>query len=965
VAFFALGLACVLLIANLPQGFASSFASFNIPVLTARLYPKNKPVQAPRKVTLPSRGEGSRNVMPPLPAQTAPVKQTAAQAQQLQEFEQLVKGMQRLEGLFTLYRGRQNNKLFAEVGVDQLNTYFLCITTLESGLGESGLISGLPLLDSPFSSASPFYLRFINNTLQWVVPNFYFRAQATDPLQRALRRSFSESVLAVLPIRGYHPGRKAYLVELAPTLLGDFANLRSVILEQIGAGYELDEKKTYLGKTQSFPLNSELETVYSFTGGLNGQEETPIYIEGVPDSRSFNLRVRYSLSKLPMNNGYRPRKADERVGYFITAFQNLSDESPSGPFVRYIDRWHLEKQDPTAPLSLPKKPILFWIENTVPVEYRDAVRDGVLMWNRAFEKIGFKDAIQVQQMPNNASWDPADVRYNTIRWVATHGNGFLGVGPKRSNPLTGEILDADILIDAGVVRTINQQYRSLVDRNPRQKRSASSRRSRQRTLCFPHEVGLSSPPTNSQSVLEASQRPRQAIAVSPTHQLAGDYDLCFGESARQKFAMGGLALTLLRGASPTSAEAKRYTQEFLRELVAHEVGHTLGLRHNFRGSAMLSPAELHNTAVTRRKGLVASVMDYNGVNVAPDGTAQGDYFTAVVGPYDEWAIAYGYTPSPGKSLQDEAQLLDTIAKRAIEPDLAYGTEEDLFSELDPQVNWFDLSNDLLVYAPQQFEIARKLWQQLEQRYPLKGSSFSDVRTMFERIYIHYFYHASFLTQYVGGQSFNRYKSGDAAGRLPFETIPVEKQRQALNVLSDYVFAPQAFQFSANFVNKLAPSLWYHWGQAPNGSTFDYPIYDRILGLQTNILGDLLSYTRLERLRDADLKASAGASLTLPELFETLQGSIWREVLQPGHQSLSSLRRGLQRDYVNRLTQMVLRTDYAPDDARALARSYLKQLHGTIADRLKDSRTLEATSRAHLEETSDRIRKTLDAQMLTR
>jgi Met-zincin/Domain of unknown function (DUF5117) len=889
---------------------------------------------------------------PATPASLPP--QSDPQSQQLKDFDQAVRSMQRLDGLFTLYRDRQSNKFFAEVGLDQLNTYFLCVTTLESGLGDSGIISGSPL------STFPFYLHFVNNTLQWSIPNFYFRAQANDPIQKALQRSFSDSVIAVLPIRGYHPIRKSYLVELGPTLLGDFANLRSLITSQVGPGYELDEKKTYLGQTQAFPLNLELETVYSFTGGQNTNEEDfPTFIQTVPDSRSFNLRVRYSLSKLPINNGYRPRKADERVGYFITAFQNLSDQSPTGPFVRYIDRWHLEKQDPTAPLSLPKKPILFWLENTVPLEYRDALRDGILMWNRAFEKIGFKDAIQVQQMPNNATWNPADVRYNTIRWVPSYDSGFVGFGPKRSNPLTGEILDADILIDSGVVRMLNQQYRSFTDRNPGQKRATG--RSRTADPCRHYEAALL-PQANSQSELE---KPRKRLYLHSATSLLGDYDLCLGESARQKFAMGGLSLSMLRGVAPTSAEAKRYVQEFLRELVAHEVGHTLGLRHNFRASAMLSPTDLNNRTITQQKGLAASVMDYNGVNLAPNSTAQGDYFTGVVGPYDEWAIAYGYTQGTGKTLQDESKLLETIAKRAIEPDLAYGTEEDTYPGLDPQLNLFDLSSDLLTYAPQQFEIAQTMWQQLDQRYPTRGSSFSDVRTIFDRIYSHYFMYANFLTEYVGGRSFNRYKSGDAIGRLPFETLPIAQQRQALKLLAHHVFDVNALRFSANFVNKLAPSLWFHWGEPSSGEPLEYPLYDRLLGLQTSVLSNLFAYDRLERLRDADLRASAGSALTLPELFDTLQSTIWGDVFQPSTTQLSSLRRGLQRAYVNRLMQMVLQPNYAPEDARTLARANLKQLNTALQERLKNSRTFDATNRAHLEETSDRIRKTLDAQILTR
>jgi hypothetical protein len=108
---------------------------------------------------------------------------------------------------------------------------------------------------------------------------------------------------------------------------------------------------------------------------------------------------------------------------------------------------------PDSLLSPPKEPIVFWLENTIPVEYRPYVANGVLLWNKAFEKIGFKDAIVVKQMPDTATWDPADVRYNTIRWVIYPGQSY-AVGPSRTNPFTGQIYDADIRVCVDFIRHI-------------------------------------------------------------------------------------------------------------------------------------------------------------------------------------------------------------------------------------------------------------------------------------------------------------------------------------------------------------------------------------------------------------------------------------------------------------------------------------------------------------------------------
>src|SRR5262249_10612180 len=139
---------------------------------------------------------------------------------------------------------------------------------------------------------------------------------------------------------------------------------------------------------------------------------------------------------------------------FLSAVKDFSSDSKDTSFLRYVNRWRLERADPKAKLSVPKKKIVFWIEKSVPFEYRGYVRDGILEWNKAFEKIGFRDAIEVRQQENE-DFDPEDINYNTFRWITT-GAGF-AMGPSRANPLTGEILDADIIFDADMVRYWKQE----------------------------------------------------------------------------------------------------------------------------------------------------------------------------------------------------------------------------------------------------------------------------------------------------------------------------------------------------------------------------------------------------------------------------------------------------------------------------------------------------------------------------
>jgi predicted Zn-dependent protease len=867
---------------------------------------------------------------------------------QLRPFDDVIKEAKTIKGLFTLYQNEKNGKLFAEIMPDQLDRNYLAAMTLESGIGQSGIYSGLPIGDFLFT------FRRVNNNIQFVVPNIYFRADRGLPIERALQRSFSDSVLQALPIRSIHAQRKSFLVELNPLLLADLPGLMPVLSATLGGSYSPDASTSYFDEVKAFPQNVEVESVFGFTGG-EGNGNEPTYITALPDSRAFSLKVRYSLSQLPENNGYRPRLADDRIGYFITAYKDFSDDNSRRPFVRYINRWNLEKQDPSAPLSKPKKPIVFWIENSVPLEYRDSVRDGALFWNKAFEKAGFQDAIEVKQMPDKADWDPADVRYNTIRWFNTN-DAIFAMGPSRVNPLTGEILDADIIVSADFTRAMKEDYRTVVEQNQMRTAPFVSQLTGNANLC---NYGMAARSLQKQ----AKEQAKKPIPKLRFGSNLGNYqDLCFGVDTAKQFAVGNMFLGVMQNELPNSPERKAFAQEFMRELIAHEVGHTLGLRHNFRASAMLKPEELNNPGITQQRGLTASVMDYAPVNLAPQGTKQGDYFTHRVGAYDEWAIEYGYTPINAKVPQAEKRDLDKIAQRAPTPELAYATDEDL-TFLDPKVNVFDMSGDLLTYAQWQLTNAREMWNRVDQRFPVEGDSFNEVRVAFNAVLDYYFQYSLFLPDYIGGQYFNRFKAGDAKGRLPLEPVSVEQQRQALSLIEKYIFSEDPFRFSSDLLNKLVPSRWAHWGSEPT-SNLDYPIHDNILFLQSIVLYDLLNYDRLARLRDSELRVPAGQqTLTIPELFDSLQSSIWGDVINPKDNfKLSGLRRALQRQHMNALISMTLREVDAPEDARTVARYELRKLQKSIDRSMRRVNDKDIYTKAHLEEAQDRISKALEAQL---
>ena len=325
------------------------------------------------------------------------------------------------------------------------------------------------------------------------------------------------------------------------------------------------------------------------------------------------MKLRYSITELP-EPGYTTRLADPRVGHFFEQIQDYSDkyDSKYTPARRYINRWRLEKADPKSAMSPPKKPIVFWLENTIPVKYRPAIRDGVLMWNQAFERIGFKDAIVVKEQPDDSEWDPADTRYNTIRWFAGIDAGF-AQGPSRANPFTGELYDADIRFSEVFVRSRRQL--AVIETNP---------------LSF----------------LEQEQ---PFVFRAPWS--TGKHTFCtFASEAVHEMGFG-MDVLQMRGVEPDSPEADKFVHDYLKEIAAHEVGHTLGLRHNFRASTIRTLAGAQDADVTAKDGLTGSVMDYIPANIAGKGAKQAEYHQSTLGPYDYWAIEYAYKPINAGSLR--------------------------------------------------------------------------------------------------------------------------------------------------------------------------------------------------------------------------------------------------------------------------------------------------------------------------
>jgi hypothetical protein len=841
-------------------------------------------------------------------------------------FDSVVKDMEMFPGLFTFYRNAEDGKLLMEIGPGQLDRLFLFAGSVDHSTGERAFYSAQQLGD--FAC----FFRRVGKTVRWMQKNTSFVAEPGTPQARTVARSFPDAILASAKLLSKpHPDRGSVLVDVqelfAARDLPGFAPVLGNVYSP--STFTYDKERSIPTGVRAFPENVLVELSLHYT--TDNPRSTSITLA---DRRSVPITVKYDLSALPAST-YRPRLADDRIGHFLVVHQDYSSDQPQSPYRRYVTRWHLEKQDSAAAVSPPKQPIVFWLENTIPLEYRDAVRDGALLWNRAFEKAGFRDAIVVKQQPDSADWDPADVRYSTIRWFAGVDATF-AIGPSRSNPFTGQIYDADISISDGIVRGARRLGEELVS-----------------PLAAPE------------------QRPGPAAwSKDPGH-------LCdYGDGMAQQAAFG-MELLDARGTLTPDLE-KKLMYEYVLELTCHEVGHTLGLRHNFRGSSILDASELHDTAKTTEIGQSSSVMDYNPVIVAGEGEAQGHFVPVTLGPYDYWAIEYAYAPFGG----DEAAALAAIASRAADPMLPYCTDEDArgtYSPLsiDPLANQYDQSKDPLEYFQRRVALVNELWSKMETRLARPGDGWQIVRRALARGLADV--NRSLLTssKFVGGVYHVRDHVGDPNGRPPYTPVPAAKQREALQFLARNAFADSAFRLGPGVMGKLA--IERNPGLDPayfSVVRLDYPWHDAVLGLQRGVLARLLHPVTLARVQDNELRFPAGETpFRMLELFSALNASIWSE-LDSGAAEISSLRRNLQREHLNQLVQILLRRRPAggagpgggpampapPEDATTLARWALARIQAKAAARLVPGIALETTTRAHLQETRARIEAALAAQV---
>jgi len=855
------------------------------------------------------------------------------------DVKEVTKDMQTLEGLLTLYRydptdkERDPEKLLCKIPKNLLGQDMLFATSISSGGFFTNWMWTTHLIRWDI----------VGRHVRIVTPDVRYVQQKDQPVTDVVQRTYPDQYLAAVPIVAMTPNGDP---------LVDFGELLKSNIADVPGGGRLRADLSQWTKVKVFPDNV-LIGVNLAVGGAQGDL----------------VGLSYSFRRLPTLGSYKPRAADDRVGYFLTARMDWAKNwSERDTFDRYVNRWNLEKQDASLELSPPKEPIVFIIEKTVPIRWRRWVREGILDWNKAFEKIGYVDAVVVQQQAEDneyADYDPEDARYNFFRWGVS-GNAY-AVGPSRTDPRTGQILDADIVFDDAFIRVWMRQLDVFAPGSPAEGKGEAFRRWAE---LYPELV----PPLLKQRPEELAEAalapPPDVLATLRGHE----GHLCY-YAAGMRHQLAVLHSALLATGTGEKKVPERLIGEALRETVTHEVGHTLGLRHNFKASSWLTMAEIVSRRNETDGPLSSSVMDYNPLLFFADDNCDDvrHFCTPTIGPYDEWAVEYGYR-APGKG-EDEEKLLREIASRCTRPELAYATDEDtswVYSP-DPLVNRYDMSASPVDWAESRIALCDRLLSNINEWALQEGDPRYYLTQAFNTLWFEKARNFEFVARLVGGQYFSRDHQGDPDCRPAFQPVAADEQRRALKLLRETVFNRSFFDVSPEILNNLSVSRWSHWG-AGAPARLDYPLHDRIAMLQVWTLLDLLAPPVLTRLYDAELKCTGDDKFTAAELLRGVRDQIWSELddapdgpYSDGKPFLHSLERNLQRQHLDILLAAAQASPggAVPTDVQAMIRMTLRELSERIGRTLKAGDKLDFASRAHLTECQSRIDRVLEAHFLAR
>jgi len=693
--------------------------------------------------------------------------------------------LKKFDGYFNFYYDEKGGKILLEV--DKFDQEFLYFGSLAEGAGNA----------AEKGMASAYIVKFIKTGPKVFLlrPEYNYRAVTDNPDEvKAVESAFAKSI-----VWGFNPvateGDKV-LVDLTPFLIRDSQGIaaslarggRSSIPFRGGApsggtSFRLDESRSaiFLPNTKNFPKNTEFEAMVTFTNGMSSGGGR--YRGGgiAPDPSAVTVHLHQSFVELP-EPGYKPRKFDPRTGFNAFSYTDFATPMKEPLVKRFIRKHRLQKKDPSAAISEPVKPIIYYVDRGAPEDVKKALIEGGSWWNQAFEAAGYKNAFQVKELPEGA--DPMDIRYNMVNWISRTGSPrAFSYGSSYSDPRTGEIIKGVVTLGA--------------------------------------------------------DRHRQ--------------DYLIAEGLLQPYEAG----------KPIPDKMKEMALARIRQLSAHEIGHTLGFTHNFAAS----PKDR------------ASVMDYPfpRILINTDGSLNLDSAYATgIGSWDKRAVIWGYSDFPPGT--DENAELDKIMQETLAQGFQY--IPDIGGYTHPVSHQWDDGADPIDQLDKLMKIRRTVLDRFSEKAIRDGAPMATLQEVLVPIYLLHRYQIEAVAKSIGGLYFTHALKGD--GQTPTRMVDPERQWKAFDALMTTV-SPEALALPEELIKKIPPRPTGYPGSIELFSGHTGPTFDPIAAAESaaaETLSSLLNAERAARLIEYQARDAKqpGFMAVVDKLFD----HTWKADLPKGY-----------------------------------------------------------------------------------
>jgi hypothetical protein len=720
------------------------------------------------------------------------------------------------EGLFTVHK--VDEKYFYEIPDSLFNREMLTVTRIAktaSGIGFGGgkqntqvhrwqkkgnkVLLRVVSYDIYAADSLPVHEAVVNSNFEPIVESFDIKTVGKDSISKStvidVTDLYTKDVQALgLPDRT----RKQYKVS------------------------RLDDNRSYIDTIRSYPENIEIRHVKTYNAGDPPSNESLGSIS-LEFSNSMIL-----LPEVPMERRY----FDERVGWFTTEQTDYGLAAQKSETVEYLDRWRLEVKDEdiekfkNGELVEPKEQIVYYIDRATPEQWVPFIKQGIEDWQVAFEAAGFKNAIIAKDAPTveeDPDWSPEDVRYSTVRYLASpipNANG-----PHVSDPRSGEILESDINWYHNVMTLLRNWF--FV----------------------------------------------QTAAINEDAQGVAFKDEVMGR--------------------------------LIRFVSSHEVGHTLGLPHNMGSSVAYAVEDLRDPEFTKEFGTAPSIMDYARFNYIAQPEDGDVALMPEIGPYDKYAIEWGYRPILDKEGKEEKEILDQwILEHAGDPKYRFGRQQS--SVIDPSSQTEDLGDDAMLASEYGIKNLKRIVPKLIEWTAEDGKDYDDLDDLYGQVLSQYNRYMGHVTANIGGV-YEYYKTYDQEGAV-YTHVDAEKQERAMEFLQEQLFTTPEWMINQDIFNKIE---------------FDGNI-ERIRGMQERTLNNLLDFGRMARLMENE-EINGKDAYSLLDMMTQLRKGLWSEVYNG--RSIDRYRRNLQRAYVEKMGELMTEEQ---DEIPARYRSWVTRSNVNVA-----------------------------------